>query len=179
MLAQVSNLQAGEMYHVIADAHIYDRHVPLVKELLQRTQYPAPKLIINPIIKDFYEFKVDEKRMKAIVSVDQHWGIGYKGCLLAKIPEDMRFFKQTTIGQVVIMGRGTFESLPGQKPLPERINLVLSTKDLKHHSGILVCHSLRELAETLKKYPHEEVFVIGGEKVFPAATPLLHRGLRY
>jgi thymidylate synthase len=60
MLAQVSNLQAGEMYHVIADAHIYDRHVPLVKELIQRTQYPAPKLIINPEIKDFYEFKVED-----------------------------------------------------------------------------------------------------------------------
>lgn len=60
MLAQASNLQTGEMYHVIADAHIYDRHIPLVKELIQRTQYPAPKLIINPKIKDFYEFKVED-----------------------------------------------------------------------------------------------------------------------
>lgn len=103
--------------------------------------------------------------MKAIVAVDRHWGIGYRGSLLAKIPEDLRFFKQTTLGQVVIMGRETFESLPGQKPLPERINLVLSTKDLKD-SGILVCHSLRELAESLKKRPDKEVFVIGGEKVY-------------
>ena len=109
--------------------------------------------------------------MKAIVSVDKNWGIGYKGSLLVKIPEDMRFFKQTTIGQVIIMGRGTFESLPGQKPLPERINLVLSTKDLKQHSGILVCHSLRELAETLKKYPGKEVFLIGGEEVFQQLLP--------
>ncbi len=60
MLAQVSNLQAGEMYHVIADAHIYDRHIPLVKELIQRTPYPAPKLIINPKVKDFYAFKVED-----------------------------------------------------------------------------------------------------------------------
>jgi dihydrofolate reductase len=108
--------------------------------------------------------------MKALVSVDKHWGIGYRGSLLVKIPEDMRLFKQTTIGQVIIMGRGTFESLPGQKPLPERINLVLSTKDLKN-PGILVCHSLRELAETLKKYPGKEVFLIGGEEVFLQLLP--------
>ncbi|MDD2586013.1 MAG: thymidylate synthase [Syntrophomonadaceae bacterium] len=60
MLAQVSNLEAGELVHVIADAHIYDRHVPLVEELIQRTPYPAPKLLINPDIKDFYDFKVTD-----------------------------------------------------------------------------------------------------------------------
>ena len=108
--------------------------------------------------------------MKAIVSVDQHWGIGYRGSLLVKIPEDLRFFKQTTIGQVIIMGRGTFESLPGQKPLPERTNLVISTKDLQD-SGVLVCHSLRELAETLKKYPGKEILLIGGEAVFQQLLP--------
>lgn len=60
MLAQVSNLEAGELVHVIADAHIYDRHVPLVEELIQRTPYPAPKLLINPDIKGFYDFKVTD-----------------------------------------------------------------------------------------------------------------------
>ena len=60
MLAQVSGLEAGELVHVIADAHIYDRHIPLVKELLSREPYPAPKLIINPDVKDFYDFTVDD-----------------------------------------------------------------------------------------------------------------------
>jgi len=60
MLAQVTKLQVGELVHVIADAHIYDRHIPLVQELIQRTVYPAPKLIINPEIKDFYGFRVED-----------------------------------------------------------------------------------------------------------------------
>ncbi len=60
MLAQVSNLEVGEFVHVIADAHIYDRHVPLIKELVQRAAYPAPNLLINPDVKDFYSFKVED-----------------------------------------------------------------------------------------------------------------------
>jgi len=60
MIAQVSNLEVGEFVHVIADAHIYDRHIPLIKELLQRTPKSAPKLLINPEKKDFYYFKVED-----------------------------------------------------------------------------------------------------------------------
>lgn len=60
MFAQVSGLKAGELVHVIADAHIYDRHEPLVRELIERTPQPAPKLVINPDVKDFYEFKVSD-----------------------------------------------------------------------------------------------------------------------
>ena len=60
MLAQVSGLVAGELVHVIADAHIYDRHIPVVEEMLKNPQYPAPKVIINPEVKDFYKFTVDD-----------------------------------------------------------------------------------------------------------------------
>lgn len=60
MLAQVSDLEVGELIHVIADAHIYDRHVPIVTELIQRKAYPAPKLLINSKIRDFYNFKVED-----------------------------------------------------------------------------------------------------------------------
>lgn len=60
MLAQVSDLEVGELVHVIADAHIYDRHVPLVEEMLAKEALPAPKLVINPEIKDFYQFKVED-----------------------------------------------------------------------------------------------------------------------
>lgn len=60
MLAQISDLEVGELVHVIADAHIYDRHIPLVKELINRESYDAPKLIINPNIKNFYDFRVED-----------------------------------------------------------------------------------------------------------------------
>lgn len=64
MLAQVSGLEVGELVHVIADAHIYDRHIPLVKELISRESYPAPKLIINPAVKNFYDFTVDDFQLE-------------------------------------------------------------------------------------------------------------------
>ena len=60
MFAQVSGLKAGKLIHVIADAHIYDRHVDLVKEVIAKPQHPAPKLIINPNVKNFYDFKVED-----------------------------------------------------------------------------------------------------------------------
>ncbi|MBE6037015.1 MAG: thymidylate synthase [Clostridiales bacterium] len=60
MFAQVSGLEPGELVHVIADAHIYDRHIPLVEEMLTRPQYPAPKVTLNPAVKDFYEFTTDD-----------------------------------------------------------------------------------------------------------------------
>jgi thymidylate synthase len=60
MLAQVSDLHVGEFVHVIADAHIYERHIPLVKELINRKTYDAPKLVINPNVKNFYDFKVED-----------------------------------------------------------------------------------------------------------------------
>ena len=57
MLAQVAGFKAGELVHVISDAHIYDRHIPIIKELIKRPVYPAPKFKLDPNIKDFYEFK--------------------------------------------------------------------------------------------------------------------------
>ena len=64
MLAQVSGLEAGELVHVIADCHIYDRHVPLVQKLLEREPLPAPVFYVNPEVKDFYKFTVDDFRLE-------------------------------------------------------------------------------------------------------------------
>jgi len=64
LMAQVSGLEAGEFVHVIADAHIYDRHVPLVEEILKKEPYPAPKLVINPDITDFYQFTVADIQLE-------------------------------------------------------------------------------------------------------------------
>ena len=71
MLAQVCGMQVGELVHVIADAHIYDRHIPIVKELIQREQYPAPKFWMNPMIKDFYQFTTDDIKLIDYVTGEQ------------------------------------------------------------------------------------------------------------
>ena len=63
MLAQVCDMQVGELVHVIADAHIYDRHIPLIEELITREQYPAPKFYLNPDIHDFYDFTPDDVKL--------------------------------------------------------------------------------------------------------------------
>ncbi|MDR3243061.1 MAG: thymidylate synthase [Clostridiales Family XIII bacterium] len=60
MFAQVSGMEAGELVHVIADAHIYDRHAPIVREMLKRPPYPAPVLRLNPDVRDFYDFTADD-----------------------------------------------------------------------------------------------------------------------
>ena len=71
MLAQVCDMRVGEMVHVIADAHIYDRHVPIVKELIERPQYDAPKFWLNPDIKDFYQFTTDDIKITDYVTGEQ------------------------------------------------------------------------------------------------------------
>ena len=63
MLAQVCDMQVGEFVHVIADAHIYDRHIPLIEELIKREPLPAPKFWLNPDIKDFYAFTPEDVRL--------------------------------------------------------------------------------------------------------------------
>lgn len=71
MFAQVCDMQVGELVHVIADAHIYDRHVPLIKELISRKPYPAPKFWINPEVKDFYDFTPEDFRLDDYVTGPQ------------------------------------------------------------------------------------------------------------
>ncbi|MCO1602633.1 dihydrofolate reductase [Desulfosporosinus nitroreducens] len=104
--------------------------------------------------------------MKAIAAVDLNWGIGYRGNLLKRIPDDMKFFKQMTLGKVVIMGRETFESLPGQEPLKDRVNIVLSKNEHFNNEKVTLCRSLDELYSELEKYDTDDVFVVGGESVY-------------
>ena len=104
--------------------------------------------------------------MKVIVAVDLNWGIGYRGNLLQWIPEDMKFFKQMTLGKVVIMGRETFESLPGKEPLKDRVNIVLSKNDYFKNEKVTICRNLNELSYELEKYNSDDIFVIGGESIY-------------
>lgn len=103
--------------------------------------------------------------MNIVVAVDNNWGIGRDGKLLCRIPEDMRNFRNLTIGKVVVMGRGTFESLPNQQPLVQRVNIVLSTRmDLRE--GIEICRDAASLFEKLRLYKSEDIFIIGGSSIY-------------
>lgn len=75
MLAQVCDMQAGELVHVIADAHIYDRHIPIIKELIARQQHPAPTFHLNPDVKDFYQFTRNDVSVDNYVTGEQITGI--------------------------------------------------------------------------------------------------------
>lgn len=106
------------------------------------------------------------KKMNLIVAVDKNWAIGNKNQLLVRIPADQKFFRETTTGKTVVMGRKTLESFPNGLPLKNRTNIVL-TKDRSYTvPGAVVVHSMDELHEELKKYPSEDIFVIGGETVY-------------
>lgn len=109
--------------------------------------------------------------MKAIVAVDLNWGIGYDGRLLQIIPEDMKFFKTQTIGNVVVMGRETFETLPGKAPLKDRINIVLSRNKNFTNDRVIICNSVEVTLEKLKKYPSDNIFIIGGESIYKEFLP--------
>lgn len=104
--------------------------------------------------------------MNLIAAVDKNWGIGLKNRLLVSIPDDMKFFRQTTTGKVVVMGRKTLESFPGGKPLKNRVNVVLTSDPDYQVKDAVVVHSLDELHAELKKYPSEDIYVIGGESIY-------------
>lgn len=104
--------------------------------------------------------------MNLIVAVDKNWGIGKDGKLLTSIPKDMKFFRDQTTGNVVVMGRKTLESFPGQKPLKDRVNIVLTRDENYTKEGAVIVHSLDELKEALHPYPDQSVYVIGGEAVY-------------
>lgn len=110
--------------------------------------------------------------MKAIVNVDKNWGIGIGNELLNPIPADMKFFRETTTGNVVVMGRKTFLSFPGPKALPKRVNIVITTDKEWSAPDVTVCHSLEELYNTLKNYDTDSVYVIGGSAVYEQLVPL-------
>ena len=109
--------------------------------------------------------------MNLIVAADKNWGIGKNNELLVQIPNDMKMFRSTTIGNVVVMGRKTLESFPNGKPLPKRTNIVLTKNKNFAAKGAIVVHSKEELLEELKKYPEEDIFVIGGESIYRMLLP--------
>ena len=134
---------------------------------------------------------VDGRKIVAIVSVDKNWGIGNAGKLLAHLPGDMKFFKEKTFGNIVLMGRKTFESLPEAKPLPGRLNVVVTRNEeyaeaLSSVEGILTAKSVENAIEMLKadeenmldkegtsEEDMRDLFVIGGGEIYMQCLPFV------
>ena len=109
--------------------------------------------------------------MNIIVAVDKNWAIGKENKLLVSIPADMKFFRSTTTGKVVVMGRKTLESFPNGLPLKNRTNIVL-TKDKNYKvKDAIIVHSIEEALEELKNYASEDVYVIGGDSIYAQMLP--------
>ena len=104
--------------------------------------------------------------MNLIVAVDNNWAIGKDNKLLVSIPDDMKFFRETTTGKVVVMGRKTLESFPNSKPLKNRVNIVLTRDNTYSVEGAIIIHSKEQLKEELTKYNSDDIFVIGGESIY-------------
>lgn len=109
--------------------------------------------------------------MDLIVAVDNNWAIGNKGGLLVSIPEDHKFFRNTTMGGVVILGRKTLSTFPNGLPLKGRDNIILSgNKDYKV-DGADVVNSKEELFEMIKKFSDRDIYVIGGGSIYEMLYP--------
>ncbi|MCI9516720.1 MAG: dihydrofolate reductase [Lachnospiraceae bacterium] len=109
--------------------------------------------------------------MNLIVAVDENWAIGKDNKLLVSIPSDMKFFRETTTGKVVVMGRKTLESFPNGLPLKNRTNIVLTRNRDYQVKDAIVVHSVPELLVKLDKYSSEDVYVIGGDSVYQELLP--------
>ncbi len=108
--------------------------------------------------------------MKAILHADKNWGIGKSNGLMFSIPADMKFFRETTTGNVVVMGSNTLKSFPGGNPLKNRTNIVLYPDGEKRGDCIIV-RSLGELFSEIKKYDNDGVYVIGGAMMYKTLLP--------
>ena len=114
--------------------------------------------------------------MKCILSADNNWAIGLRNSLLIRIPADMKYFRQTTTGGVLIMGRKTLESFPGSKPLPDRVNIVLTSKPDYQPEGTVAVHSVEEAIKVAGSYGRD-IYVIGGGSVYKQFLPYCDEAL--
>lgn len=114
--------------------------------------------------------------MNLIVAVDKNWAIGKNNKLMWSIPADMKYFRETTKGNIVIMGRKTLESFPQGQPLKNRTNIVITKNPNYKVKDALIVHSIEEAMEEAKKY-EGEIYVIGGESIYRAMLPYCEKAL--
>lgn len=113
--------------------------------------------------------------MNLIAAVDRNWGIGLKGQLLVRIPNDQKQFREETMGKVVVYGRRTLGTFPQGIPLQGRRNIIFSRNREFGVKGAAVVHSPEELWRELQGVPSEDVFCIGGESVYRLLLPFCDR----
>lgn len=111
----------------------------------------------------------------AIVHVDKEWGIGRGNDMMFSLPKDMKFFRETTLGHTVVMGGNTLRSFPNQKPLKNRVNIVLSRGHVCDEC--IFVRSYEELKTELKNRQNEEIYVIGGGEIYRELLPYCHVAL--
>lgn len=109
--------------------------------------------------------------MKLIAAVDANWAIGRKNKLLVSIPADMKRFRETTTGHVVVMGRKTLETFPNGLPLKNRTNIVLTANKSYKVKDAVIVHTKEELLDALEQYESDEIFVIGGGSIYEMMLP--------
>ena len=121
--------------------------------------------------------------MNLIVAVDSNWAIGKENKLLVSIPQDMKFFRETTKGKVVAMGRKTLESFPGGQPLKNRVNVVLTTDKNYKVKDTVIVHTIEEMVDELKKYDSEirrrEYLYHRRREYLPPAASVLYKSIYY
>lgn len=111
-----------------------------------------------------------------IASADRNWGLGKDNKLLKRIPEDLKRFSELTKGNVIVVGRKTLESFKDKKPLPDRINIVL-TRDKEYTcEGAVIIHSVEELIDTIKEI-NKNVYVCGGATIYKQLLPYCESAL--
>ena len=118
--------------------------------------------------------------MQAILHCDRKWGIGKRNDLMFSLPKDMKFFRTTTAGKVVVMGSNTLLSFPGGKPLKNRTNIVLWPEgdfERAERDGFILVETLPELFKEIAKYNSDDVFVIGGAMMYHTMLPYCSRVL--
>lgn len=104
--------------------------------------------------------------MQAIVAADLNFAIGFQGQMIYSLPEDLKFFARMTRGKVMVMGRGTLESLPGGQPLKDRVNIVLSRDTDYAPPGVEMARSITELEALIAPHPADDVMLIGGQQIY-------------
>ena len=108
----------------------------------------------------------------SILNADKNFGIGKKNGLLFNLPLDMKFFREKTKGHVVAMGENTLLSFPGQKPLKNRVNIVLSQDTNHNYEGVINVHSFDEFLKIIKeKSLEDDVYIIGGASIYRQTLP--------
>ncbi|MBQ5930618.1 MAG: dihydrofolate reductase [Clostridia bacterium] len=110
--------------------------------------------------------------MYAIVHADKEWGIGKGNDMMFSLPKDMKFFRETTMGHTVVMGGKTLRSFPNQKPLKNRVNIVLSRGQVR--DDCIIVPSYEALKAEMKNRENEDIFVIGGGEIYKSLLPYCH-----